>query len=227
MIIIHENLEKEAKSIAKALKSVYKIPVEVCSRTTDEFFIPMHGMNGISADSLDNIRDFAKNRAIFAITNKDLYFSENEDEWAWGCNEDGLSIISTARLKREDDNPSDSLEVPENKYLKRLETVAINLAGQDFISPRAMHFVDFKGVYLEKFGQESYTEKLGSNCPDDKCIMYQNTDIKNPLHQNSYMLVGDEIRYNGGLDENIEKMYPDLFCKSCRDSIRTPEIYIK
>lgn len=229
MIIFHENMELEAKRVAKSLKDVYDVPVKNSFQSLDGLLVPIPDFNGYSGKSLKKLKarlPEVEKKAALILTKRDLYWETNnqEEDWVWGCGEDGtsISLISVARLRGKDSKPSDKLKVPLSQYLSRLESIAIHEVGHDFLDQQAKHFVDTKGVNA----RTGYIEELGVHCPDNKCVMYQSIDIKSPPPEEYYMLFGNAKRYDGGLDDALKIMHPDWFCELCKRELKTPEKYL-
>lgn len=219
MILVHENLPEEAAKIAEALKEVYGINSEVLEKDFEGVFKPIPEFDGY----LCSLRNFRKilsipnGKAILAVTPRDLYAEDEskDDDWVFGSCLPiaNISIASTARMKREDSEPSKTLEIPKELYYKRLLTLAIHEIGHDVV--QAGHF---QPVYYVN-ARTGHDLRLGPHCTDPRCAMYEIIDIKAPNPEDEYMLLGDEKRFDAGLDDVIERMHPDWFCDRCKGSI--------
>ena len=225
MILIHENLSREAEYSANSLERVYPLKVTIREENLDGLLIPIPEFDGFldSPKKLKEKFSWAKKKAVMILTGRDLYgWRKNKDEdWVFGNNEDGFNIISTARLKKEDSSPSSQLEVPFEKYIRRLESIVIHEVGHDLIGPQSKHFVD---TYL--INARGKSQDLGEHCPNNRCVMYQSIDIKSPSPEIEYMMIGKEKRFDGGLDEALEIMYNNWFCDLCRSAIKMDERYL-
>ena len=225
MIIVHENLPAEAAKIAEALKDTYGIDNEIIEKDIGVVLKSITKFEGYewSAYKFRETLDLPKERAILAVTSRDLYADDQskEDDWVFGsCSPSAsISIASTARLKRPDSEPSKTLEIPEELYLKRLLTLAIHEMGHDVV--QAEHFQPAHYVNA-RTGHEL---RLGPHCDNPSCVMYEIIDIRAPKQEDEYLLLGKEKRFDAGLDDVIERMHPDWFCDRCKTAIVVDEKY--
>lgn len=225
MILVHEKLPEEAAKIAEALKEVYGIDSKVLEKDLEVVLIPIPKFDGYEWQPHNFRRklDILNGKAILAVTSRDLYAEDEskDDDWVFGSFSPmaNISIVSTARMKRVDSEPSKTLEVPEELYLKRLLTLAIHEIGHDIV--QALHF---QAAYYVN-ARTGHELRLGPHCTDPRCVMYEIIDIKAPNPEDEYMLLGDEKRFDAGLDDVIERMHPDWFCDKCKASIDVDEKY--
>ena len=66
---------------------------------------------------------------------------------------------------------------------------------------------------------------LGDHCTDNACVMYEIVDINAPPKEEGYMLLGDEEKYDAGLDDVLTRIYSQWFCRKCLDAIVIDEKY--
>ena len=151
-----------------------------------------------------------------------LYYAENKSSEKWGSK----IVVSVARLKSEDGSVSEGLEVPESHYLKRVAFWGVHELGHDLIDEDEADFKDVYAVNAKTGRKYSY----GPHCPDNRCVMYEAIRIKTPDPAERFMLFegecgggggggGDcgesEPRYDGGLDDILERLYPNWLCEKC------------
>jgi predicted Zn-dependent protease len=226
MIIIHDNILLEAEAVSRRLKEVFGFDNKILFRNLDDIFVPIAKFNGFDHSSI-NVCDLKsgefKSNSILILTPKDLYQAskEKEEDWIFGycLSGSGITVASTARMKRYDSKPSNSLEVPTELYLKRIEQLAVHEVGHDVV--KASHFKMAKCVNPKT----GYTNDLGEHCTDNRCVMYEMIDMKIPSPEENYLLLGDEKRFDAGLDDQIKRMYPEWFCERCRKSIHLDKSY--
>lgn len=224
MIIVHENLTKEAEKVAQTLKEVYGFDSDIINRDLTPVFVRIQEFNGYweSAEQLEKIlADFA-NKKILVITPKDVYARDvsQNDDWIFGYCWGNLTLVSTARMKRLDSKPSTILEVTEKQYTKRLEALAIHEIGHSVV--RAPHF-QLATWINNKTGYELW---LGQHCTDNTCVMYEIVDIRAPPREEGHMRLGSEKKYDAGLDDVLERIKPGWFCDRCKTSIEIDESYL-
>ncbi len=83
MLILHENLDSEAEIVAKTLKDVYHIPVNVSSKNLEGLLVPNFNLNGYSGQSLEKLKEKypeVNEKAALILTPRDLYWEDNENE---------------------------------------------------------------------------------------------------------------------------------------------------
>ena len=160
-------------------------------------------------------------KALLVLTPRDIYagtISKNDD-WILGYHTGNLSVVSTARIKRKDNQPSDNLEIPLDLYLKRLNIMNIHEIGHGAVEGR--HFKQAKWVNI----QTGHELDLGPHCTDNTCVMYEIVDIMAPPKSEGHMLLGDEKKFDAGLDDVIARLNPRWLCDKCCSSIRIDEKY--
>ena len=224
MLIIHENMQKEAEHIAETLRDVYGFESKLSNKNLKKVFQPLPEFNGYW-ESFSSFLDYLKNekRSVFVLTPRDMFFDNvsKEDDWAFGYSGGKLSVLASARLKRPDNKPSDVLCIPEKQYFKRLDQMAVHEVGHDVVHAKHME----QAIWVST--KNNHKMPLGPHCTDPSCVMYEVVDIKAPPKEEGYMLLGIKKIYNAGLDEIIEKNYPDRFCKKCKKGIIIPDYYKK
>jgi len=216
MIIMHENLPPESFEIAKALEKAYGIQAKIISKNLDDIFSPMKEFEGYWHSSINFMDKLAAIREgkVMIITDKDIYMDTNkEDDWVFGYNCENLKVVSTARMKRFDNEPSKKLIVPKELYIKRLSALAIHEVGHDVI--HANHFQ--KATFVN--ARTGYEAPLGKHCTDNSCIMYEIIGIRAPPKEKEYLRLGEENKYDAGLDDVLERMKDGWFCGKCKPSI--------
>lgn len=219
MIIVHEGLAKESEIVADRLKKLYGLDCRLFEKDLTSAFVKIPKFNGFrtSSQSVGQfLKDFAGER-ILVVTDKDIYSDDEsqDDDWMLGyyANRYMLALISTARMKRFDNKLSKVLKVPDELYAKRLGLLAVHEVGHGIVD--APHFKLAKWVN-GKTGHELW---LGNHCTDNSCVMYEAVDIRAPPKEEGYLLLGDEKRYDAGLDDILERINPNWFCERCISSI--------
>jgi hypothetical protein len=216
MILVHEHMPREAEDTAIVLKEVYGIESVLIEDSLDKVFVPIPEFQGFVQSYYELIDHFkiAASKKLMVLTPKDIYISNQnkDDEWIFGYQVANLAVISTARMKRSDSQPSSILEVPYELYKKRLQYLAIHELGHDII--QAQHFRPASWVNA-KTGN---VVALGDHCTDNGCVMYEINDIQSPAPETGYLLLGDEQRFDSGLDPTIARLGPDWFCRRCSDA---------
>jgi len=214
MLILHEGLSEEATLLANTLMRELDIFCETQLMDFSEFFFPIQQFEGYNY-SIDMFKQkLGKDKAKLILTGKDIYYKtiSKDDDWIFAENNENITVISTARLKRYDDEPSCNIEVPKGIYFKRLSHIVLHEIGHDIIKGKHMR----DAVWVN--AQTGYQINLEEHCPDNRCIMYQVAGINTPLPEEGHMLVGGEKRYDTGLDELIARAYANKFCENCRIS---------
>lgn len=226
MIIAHENLQQEAEHLVTTLNQVYGFSSSLINCNFDRVFTPHPVWPGFLESSQRMSAEIANTfpgEKVLVVTPRDIYAGavSQENEWVLGYQHNNFSLISTARIKGTDNKPRNSLEVPLDKYLKRIVTMTIHEIGHEVA--KAEHHQMAKWVTTN----ERYSLPLGPHCTDNRCVMYEVVDIKTPPREEGFMLLGDERRYDAGLDEHIERIYSAWFCPKCKAAIKIPEEYFK
>ena len=217
MIIVHEDLPDLADEVAETLRNVYGFPTDIFNRNLEGVFTPTKKWKGyLTANSeLTTALPEFKDKAILVLIDRDLYLHEDqqEDNWILGYSCGRISAVSIARLKRSDREPSDTLEITHDKFLKRVNHIAIHEIGHDAVQGDHHELAVFVNA------KTNYKMRLGNHCPDSHCVMYEIIDVIKPDETKEYMLIGDKKITDAGLDVVLENAYPDWFCSSCKDSI--------
>jgi len=223
MIILHENLQKEAERVASTFEEVYKIKSELLNESLEGIFKPIPEFEGFSesADKIWYVLKSILNKAVLVITDRDIYADNKskEDDWVFGYCVGNLSLASLSRLKRQDSQPSRKIEIPMESYLKRIDLLSLHEIGHDVV--KAKHFELAKWINA-KTGKEL---ALGHHCTDNKCAMYEIVDVNSPPKEQGYMLLGNQRVYDAGIENILERIYPNWFCNRCSESIVIDEKY--
>jgi len=220
MIIIHENLPNEAKSTAEVIKQVYGLDSKIIGEDLGNQFAPIPEFNGYRYSYLLELQASFQGKALLVLTPRDIYVGDSKnDDWIFGYNTGNLSVVSTARIKRWDSQPSDVIGVPLDLYLKRLSVMDIHEIGHDVVSGN--HFQPAKWVNI----QSGHELDLGPHCTDNTCAMYEIVDIKSPTKSEGHMLLGQDKKFDAGLDDVIARLSPRWFCDKCYSSISIDERY--
>jgi predicted Zn-dependent protease len=223
MKIIHESLPEEASQIAKSLKEILGLESELMEADLGEAFVPIPGFDGYWSSALELVEflNLAEGKVALVLTPRDIYSNNKskDDDWGFGYTWGKLTVVSSARLKRYDDKPSKELQVPPELYLKRLKALSIHEIGHKIT--HADHFQ--KAVWVN--AKTGYEMDLGFHCNDNTCVMYEIVDIRAPPETEGYLRLGQERRYDAGLDDLLERINPNWFCDRCRRSIRIDEKY--
>lgn len=232
MIILHENMQEEAENTANVLKQIYGLESKLMNENLDRLFkeLVIPEFNGYSPGNW-NIINYANSlgKAVLILTPRDLYADNKskEDDWVFGSmwtpeslkREQCVGIVSSARMKRDDNQASSEIQVPKPLYLKRLATTGVHEIGHDVVNSPHL-----KQAALVN-AQTGYSLPLGPHCDDNGCVMYEIIDIKTPSKEDSYLLLGDEKRFDAGLDELIARMHPNWLCDRCRQHIVIDDKY--
>jgi predicted Zn-dependent protease len=224
MIIWHENLEKEAIEISKTLNDVYGFKTQLINKNMDDLFTAIPEFDGFRPESTANLATALEKfngKAILILTNRDLYCEKNskDDDWIFGFCDTNLMAVSNARMKRYDNQPSQEMTVTLDLYLKRLKALSIHEIGHDIV--KANHYKE--AVWVNT--RTNYRLNLGPHCTDNSCVMYEIVDINAPFKEEGYLQLGDEEKYDAGLDDVLERIYSQWFCKKCLDAIVIGEKY--
>ncbi len=224
MIIIHESLPEEAAIIAKAFKQVFGLKSRLVEYDIEEAFEYIPEFDGyfifnkpLPEKLCSRFRAYQK---ALLLTPRDIYVNSKskEDDWAFACQAVNLTMVSTSRIKRSDNKPSQKLEIPLELYAKRLTALAIHEVGHEVVKAghEEMYWVNAK---------TGYELLLGDHCRDNRCVMYAVVDLKSPPVEEGYLKIGDEKRYDAGLDDLIERLNPDFFCGKCKSEIKITKGY--
>lgn len=221
MIILHENMPLEAEKAAESLKEAYGAESRIVEADLSSCFPPLPEFEGFYGDF--NSKEYNKlldeyaqnNEQLLLLTDRDMYFRNRskDDDWIFGFSTNRISAVSSARMKRHDSQPGKSLEIPESLYLKRIGVLSVHEIGHNLVDSPLMH----QAVYVNAI--TGIRLPLGPHCIDNTCAMYEIIDIKTPSPERAYMLVGNEKRYDAGLDDLIGRMNPNWLCDSCRSYV--------
>ena len=229
MIIVHENLNEEANRIAKAIEEAFGVKSRIENQNIEEVLTHIPEFNGYTFKSWELPQTrlskvISEGKAALLLTSRDLFYQivSRNDDWIFGACDpnNALSIASTARMKRFDNKPSEKLEVPLDRYFKRLITMSVHEVKHG--TPDAEHYQP--AVWVNS--KTGYELPLGLHCTDNRCAMYEVVDVIAPPTNEGFMRLGNEIRYDAGLDNVIDKLHPHLFCERCRSSIKIDERFI-
>lgn len=233
MLIFHENLGMEAEESAKKVRDVYGIRsrIENAEERFPEVFDQVPGIEAyLETDEEKAIRSFPEIKRVPALllVSKDLYVRPEgkidfDEDWFFGESDGNLIYTSVARIKTFDGTPSKKIQVPLDVYLLRLHSINIHEVGHEFVQ-NPKHYKEAWSVNAET-GEKIM--ELGTRCTDPKCIMYEAIDLKTPKPEENYLLLGDEKRFDAGMDEQNARLYKDWFCKPCKKAIKISEKYQK
>ncbi len=216
MIILNENLPREAFGIAKVIKEVYGLGSEIIDGDFKDDFEPIPKFGGYRTSWLGiSLKPF-QGKAVLALTQRDLYVSDEsqDDDWIFGYSGGNLSVVSTARLRGDTSKPTQAIRVLSELYLRRLNVMAVHEIGHSVV--KGKHFQDATWVSI----QNNRRLPLGLHCTDNTCAMYEVVDLKAPHPGEGYMQLGREKKFDAGLDDLIERMNPQYLCGECRNSIK-------
>lgn len=172
-------------------------------------------------NKLKPIRVNPTSKAVLVLTPKDLYVTteSKDDDWLFGYNIGKVSVVSNARMKRHDDQPSNKVEVADELYLKRVIVLALHEIGHDIV--KGNHFQS--AVWINS--QTGYELPLGPHCIDNRCAMYEVVSIKTPSREEGHLRLGKEMRFDAGLDDVISKLNQTYLCDKCHDSKKIDSSY--
>lgn len=217
MIILHENLPEEAEQISKSARKLYGIESIIQPRNFDSAFVPIPKFEGFG-ESAEGLKYFLRefdSKAVMVLTARDIYWQavSKNDDWAFGYMRGNLMVASVARMRGTDSQPRQTLGVDISHYLKRVTVLALHEIGHAVI--RASHYKMAEWVNAKTW----HTMPLGPHCTDNKCLMYEVVDIKSPPAEEGFMKLGDEVKYDAGLDEAIKRMHSDFLCAPCKNAV--------
>ena len=188
MIIVHEGLPREASQVADVFGRVYGLSSLVVDKNLDSVFNPLTAFNGfwLSEERLwMSLQEEYKDKQVLVVTPRDIYTSNvsQDDDWVFGYAWANVMVASTARMKRPDNKPSRRLEVPEDLYMRRLETLAVHEVGHSVCD--APHYQ--QAVWVNT--RTGHEQRLGPHCNDNKCVMYEVVDIQAPPAEQGHLLL--------------------------------------
>ena len=225
MIIIHENLPMEAGATKDVLKEVYHIDSYLQDMNLDKVFKPLPRVEGYIPlmFELDNKFPYLKGKAVHIITQRDLFDGDatcKDNDWFFGCESNRRSVVSVVRLRGEDNKICNDITVLQERYLRRLKALSVHEVGHGFVQGDHLKDSFWVNTKIEK------RQKLGKHCTDNRCVMYEIVDVKTPSRNEGYLLIGDETRYDAGLDDWLDRMYQGWFCESCKKVIKIGKAYL-
>ena len=197
MIIIHENLPREAERVALRVKEVFGFDNEIISKDLTGAFVPAPNTNGFYSPS-NRIQEILSEpkKKILIVTSKDLYASGDGKnlDWILGYNWRNIHLTSTARMKGFNNELVATPKVSRERYVLGVETAVLHEIGHSLI--QAQHFREASKV----INPAGYELALGAHCDDKTCVMHESIDL-------------DILR-------------PDLLCGRCKSSIKSGDSYI-
>ena len=222
MLIIHENLSREAQALDEKIGKVFGFGNTVREVDLRKEFRRMQGTPGFChypSGIQEEVPEMCSKK-VMLLTGRDLYAGNSEqDDWIFGFHAGNLMVVSSARMKGPDNKPRDRLEVPEELYLARVVFIGIHEIGHDVV--KARHYLP--AVWIN--ATTSHRLEMGPHCTDNSCVMYEVVDIVAPPSEEGYMLLGDKKKFDTGIDEHLKIMRPDYFCELCKPTIEISEAY--
>src|SRR3989344_7161737 len=229
MYIVHESMQEEAAHVAELFGNVLGLTSTLVERDLSKGFIYLPKFDGYASKSsiwnnTEEVFDFLgiqHEKAALVLTPRDRYAASQskEDDWVFGTNHGDVAIVNTARMRRYDNQPSKKLDVPDDVYKKRVSVLALHEIGHRAV--KASHFKLATWVNIQK----DYKLWLGNHCTDNTCVMYEIVDIQAPSPAEGHMLLGEEKKYDAGLDNLIERLNPNWFCDLCTSAIQLSDAY--
>ncbi|MBI2666664.1 hypothetical protein HYX13_03575 [Candidatus Woesearchaeota archaeon] len=224
MIILHEHLPQEAEHIAEIVRQIYNIPIRLDDQILRNFFPALLKFQGHLTSQPwkeDTLSEIFSGEKILILTPRDLYCNDHskDDDWIFGYSRENVAVVTVARMKKRDRQPSETLHIPEKDYLKRIATLAVHEIGHDIIGREHMQ----PAVWINT--KTDYKLPLGPHCTDNRCAMYEVVDIQAPSKEEGYMQLGEEKKYDAGLNDLLERMYPEMLCFPCKEAVNIPERY--
>ena len=230
MLIFHENMPLEATETEKTLLYRLGIPSRLINGNLGPIvkYTPNNGIYMFKQKKMEKILPEIRRIPTLIYTNRDIYDTDvafdAENTWLYGFDEVGpnQNVVSVASLKgHNSDKVQERRSVTKNRYLKRVITSGFHELGHKIVKGNGKHFEE--AFYVNE--KEGIKEPLNPHCPDLKCIMYEAIDMHAPKNGYEYLLIGNEKRFDAGNEEQLDRMYPEWFCKDCRDSIVIEEKY--
>lgn len=233
MIIVHENMPQEAVAVSEALKTAYGIESLVEPIDLEGVFTPIPDFNAYDSSSINVAIALRKYRqetgklgkSVLVLTPKDFYMCDDpaqlsrDDDWAFAYNCGDFSVLSGARMKSDNGQPTSALQVPNDTYLKRMALMGVHEVAHDVVQGK--HLLPAFWVN-EATGHEM---RLGPHCPDNTCALYEVVDIKTPKPDQGHLKLGSMKKFDAGLDEVLQRLRLDYLCGDCRNSVRIDESY--
>jgi len=233
MLIVHETMPDEASAVAEALNTAYGIESLIEPISLDGVFTPILEFNAYDSSSINvaiALRKFRaetgkRGMATLILTPRDLYMGDDrtqlsrDDDWAFAYNCGDFSVLSGARMKSDNGQPTDKLHVDKGLYLKRMAVMGVHEVAHDVV--HGTHLLPAFWVN-ERSGHEM---RLGSHCPDNTCALYEVVDIKTPKLSEGHLRLGTEKKFDAGLDDVIQRLRPNYLCNDCRSSVKIDANY--
>lgn len=231
MILIHESMPAEAAHVARTVQEKLGIDCQIRDEIRDDLFpmISDPGWNGCHASAvMDRLDNAFRGQGVLMLTRRDLYDFRSgrspDDFWMFGVTrpDDALSLVSVARLLGTSSRPTPTLEVPEDRYNRRLATLAVHEIGH-VLTDGAPHHKEAEWVNATSPARD----RLGSHCDEPACIMYPTVDVRTPEREQGYMEFTEtaDRRFDAGLDDQLLRLGSDWFCGRCRAAMKVPDSY--
>ncbi len=209
MLLLHEQMDPEAKAIAAAVQKVYGLPVHLREAEIVSLLPPLPALGGYLAEPTALLKlPGVSGPGCMGLTRGDLFAGNQspDDDWVFGMEHCECILLSGARLLARNETQGDL-------SLRRLVAMAIHEIGHAVV--RGSHRKP--AVWVN--AATGYELPLGKHCPDRRCAMYEVVDLIAPLPEQGYMRLGDEPRYDAGLDELIARAHEDWLCSTCLASV--------
>src|SRR5262245_51711322 len=213
MLVLHEDLACEAGVASEAVERVFKIPSLVRAVLIQPLLrrAPQSGRYTADPKPLDALRE---GHALCLAVVRQPLFSPNKpnptaDDWWFAGEDNGLIIMSIARLGRPDPSPG-------SQYLRRIAALAAHEAGHGVV--HGSHLLE--AWYVNPITLEE--DYLGPHCTDPRCIMYESIDVQAPAPEQGYLRLGGECRFDAGLDDLLRRMSSEWLCLNCERGITPP-----
>ncbi|HYR75893.1 MAG TPA: hypothetical protein VEM96_08625 [Pyrinomonadaceae bacterium] len=226
MILLHEQMENdEAEFLKGVIEGVYKIPVRVSDYNLDPFFEKISATGEFYCNDPNLNGQLAKQfqgKAVFLLTRRDIFvcnmlapFSK-ADQWAFGgTSESGpYHTVSIGRLMGQTSTAASSLSIDRDRYLRRLELLAIHELGHNIVHNQG-HYK--KAHYVNATTGERVC--LGRHCDVNTCVMYEVIELRTPPCDQEYLELDGERRCDAGLNEHLDRVNVDWFCVNCKDKL--------
>lgn len=222
MMLLHEFLPDEAAVVKSAIESTLRLPVRPVECDLSEYFVPIPGREAFeSRPNLQTLLARFDGVAVQLLTRRDIHDPELGPDVAWlfGASLGPWSIVSVSRLFE----PGAIASGRRNIELvhKRLQVLALHEIGHDLV--KGAHLVDATWVDARTCERAS----LGRHCADARCVMYAVIDLKAPSTQIEYLLVGDRIASDAGLDDLVQRLHEAWYCERCIQSMSVSPDYAK
>ena len=207
MLLLHEDLQREAWAIEDALHGIYTIRTATKKASLD-CFPQIEGKHQFNPNSLEEHFHDQK-LPLLLLTAHDLYLGVHGDDWIFAGTSGRFHAVSTARLQQEKHKSG-------SEYLEQIAYLAAHEIGHQLI--RAPHHT--RAIWVSE--QTGRTRNLGLHCDDARCLMYPDVDVQTP--KNGYLLLGRR-RYDAGLEEHVARLYDSFLCTRCESALDVPDTY--